>query len=448
MTRTIRTRTLAAGALLAFGAAPAARATDGHFLHGVGAINSAMGGAGVAAPVSLLGAFYVNPAGLVAFEGVQVELGFELFKPERSLASSLGPNGSGSTASSSEFVPIPAFGWNRTYYGNRLAVGVAGLGIGGFGVDYHVDRANPILGPRPYGFGQIYSSFSLMKIIPAVAYAPSPSLRLGAALNVDWASLAVDPMPIASPAVDPGPDGQPNTADDRAFYSSATDGDGAFGAGFQLGLQYSPASWLSLGAAYTSPQWFQDFEYGAVWENPNLPSFNLPRTIRFAMDVPAIYAAGAALAIEDLASLNVDAKYITYERTNGFRESGFAADGSVKGFGWRNIWSLAVGTHFMPNDHLDLRLGYNYSGNPIPDRLSAFNAPAPAVVQHHATMGLGWVFQNGFGVDVGYYRAFENSISGPFQSPAGPMPGTSVTNRMSEDSFLIGFTYAPARDRR
>ena len=42
---------LAAAALLV----TPASATDGHFLHGVGAVNSSMGGAGVAQPRTLLG---------------------------------------------------------------------------------------------------------------------------------------------------------------------------------------------------------------------------------------------------------------------------------------------------------------------------------------------------------------------------------------------------------
>ena len=69
----------------------AAHATDGHFLHGIGAINSAMGGAGVAAPQDVLTAFYLNPAGLMAFRGTRADLSFEMFKPDRSLASSAGP---------------------------------------------------------------------------------------------------------------------------------------------------------------------------------------------------------------------------------------------------------------------------------------------------------------------------------------------------------------------
>ena len=426
--------------------APAALATDGHFLHGVGAINSAMGGIGVASPSSLLGAFYVNPAGLLAFKGTSTELGFEMFKPSRTIESRVG-SASGSTTSSSEFVPVPAFGWSRELSPN-LVVGVGGLGIGGFGVDYHADPTNPVLAPRPYGFGEIYSNFSLMKIAPALAYQMTNRVRVGVALNIDWASLAVDPMPIASPSVDPGPDGKPGTADDRAFYSRATDADGSFGFGGQIGLQFAATPAVSFGLAYTTPQTFQKFSYDAVYENPNLPTFNTPRTITFAMDVPAVYAGGLAWTPSRAFTAGVDAKYIAYADTRGFKEHGYASDGSVKGFGWRSIWSAAAGLQFRPADHIALRAGYNYSGNPIPDELSMFNAPAPAVVQHHATVGAGYAFENGFGIDVAFYHAFRHSVTGPFQFPSGAMPGTSVTSSLSEQSLLVGFTFAPSAGRR
>ncbi|HVX41763.1 MAG TPA: outer membrane protein transport protein [Gemmatimonadaceae bacterium] len=420
----------------------AARATDGHFLHGVGAINSAMGGVGVAHASSLLGAFYVNPAGLLAFHGTATELGFEMFKPERTISSAAG-TATGSSTSSSEFVPVPAFGWSRELRPNTLAVGVGGLGIGGFGVDYHTDPTNPVLAPRPYGFGAVYSNFSLMKIIPAIAYRPTPGLRLGAALNVDWASLAVDPMPIAAPAVDPGPDGRMGTADDRAYYSRATDADGSFGVGAQIGMQYDVTPALAFGLAYTTPQVFQKFSYGAVYENPNLPTYNMPRTITFAMDVPAVYAAGLSWTPSPAFTMGADAKYFTYAQTRGFKEKGYAADGSVRGFGWRNIWTVASGLEYRPVSRVALRAGYNFSQNPVPDELSMFNAPAPAVVQHHVTGGVGYGFANGFGVNLGVYHAFKHAITGPFQTPAGAMPGTKVTSAMSENSLLLGFTFCP-----
>lgn len=435
---------LAAGALL-MAAAPDARATDGHFLHGVGAINSAMGGAGVAASASLLGAFYVNPAGLIAFEGNHSELGFELFYPTRSLSSRMPTPGgtmSGRTKSGSEFSPVPAFGWSRAVIPNKLVIGVGGLGIGGFGVDYQVDPTNPILTPRTQGgFGQLYSNFQTMRIAPSVAYAISPKLAIGAALDVDWASLAVSPFPVAAPAYDAGTG--------TAFYSDASDADGTFGVGFQLGLQYKVADFLALGAAYTSPQWFQSFQYHAVYENPNITSgptaYGMPRTIRFRMDMPAIYSAGVALTATPMILAAVDVKYYAYESTKGFDVSGYNADGSVRGFGWKNIWVVAVGGQYMPTDALAVRLGYNYSQNPIPDGLSMFNAPAPAVVQHHATVGLGYKLTSGLGIDLAYYRAFENSVSGPMVQPTGAVAGSNVKSTLSEDSFLVGFSFNPPR---
>lgn len=432
---------LAVGALLF--APSVARATDGHFMHGVGAIHAAMGGSGIAGTPSLLGAFYVNPAAIGAFKGSRFELGFELFKPQRTVESSAG-SFSGSTESTSDFVPVPAFGWSQGFMKDRLVLGVGGLAIGGFGVDYPGSTTNPMLAPRPNGFGQVYSNFSAMKIAPAVAYDVTPALRLGFALNVDWASLGVNPNPIGAPAFDPGPDNTPGTGDDRAYYSNVANGDGAFGAGFQLGLQYSLSPRVALGVAYTSPQWFQAFEWNAVYENPNLPSYGMPRTITFQMDMPAIYGAGVTLAPTPKLTLSADGKYFAYGSTKGFEESGFNQDGSVKGFGWESIWVAATGLEYRPNATWALRGGYNFSQNPIPDDMSMFNIPAPAVVQHHVTGGLGYCFGNGFGMDMAIYHAFENSISGPMIRGAA-MPGTSVTNSLSETSFVLSFRLAPPK---
>ena len=87
---------LALAALTLVTAPREARATDGHLLHGVGAVNSALGGIGIASNQSLLGSFFTNPAGLAAFDGTNLEMGFELMKPERTVSSSFGPM-SGST---------------------------------------------------------------------------------------------------------------------------------------------------------------------------------------------------------------------------------------------------------------------------------------------------------------------------------------------------------------
>ena len=118
--------------------------------------------------------------------------------------------------------------------------------------------------------------------------------------------------------------------------------------------------------------------------------------------------------------------------------SGYNADGSVAGFGWRNIWAVGGGVQQKVAASTRLMVGYNYSGNPMPAQYTFFNTPRSAIVQHHVSGG---IIQHVHGWDtvVTYYHAFQNSITGPWISGQGPIPGTSVTSRMSENSVTIGF---------
>ena len=436
------TRSLALAAFALALAPPPAAATDGHLLHGVGAVNSSLGGVGVASNASLLGSFYNNPAGLASFDGTNLEMGFEVMRAERSVASTFGPM-SGSTTSATDWTPIPAFGFS-TKLANGVVIGLSGLGIGGFGVNYASDPTNPILAPRPNGFGQVYSNFQLMKISPAVAWSVGPKLRFGVAANINWQSLAVDPMPIAAPDFDPGVDATPGTADDRAFYPSAAAADAVFGLGFQLGMQYMVNDKVTVGAAYTSPGTFGDFEFTSMHANPNLPNYGTPRTFTFRMDVPAIYAVGVAFDPTKNLHVGLDAKYITYSSTEGFEKKGYNPDFSVQGFGWEDIAVVGAGVQYRLGDALTLRGGYHYTGNPIPDEQSMFNVPAPAVVQHHVTAGFGYTIVDGVDINVSAYQALENSITGAIYRPTA-LPGTSVTNTLSETSLLVGFTFRPRR---
>lgn len=357
-----------------------------------------------------------------------MEFSFELFKPDRGVESTVPGFGGGSTTSGSDFSTVPAMGVSMQL-NDRTTIGLGAVGIGGFGVDYPLSLTNPILAPPPNGFGQVYSNYTFLKLNPSIAHAFSPKLWVGASLNVDYATLAVQPMPVAAPT--------------GGYYPWASSASGAWGFGFQLGLIYKASDRLWLGAAYTSNQWFGDFTWNSVDENPNTPPPNLPRTITFRLDAPAVVMAGVQLRPSDRFTLPGDVRYYFYESTKGFDESGFNADGSVKGFGWQNIMAVALGVDVQASSKVAVRAGYNYSGNPIPSAQSFFNVPAPAVVQHHATFGLGWQVISSLEVSAAYYHAFEGSVSGPLYGPAGPITGSDVTNRLTEDSLLIQFSITP-----
>ena len=136
--------------------------------------------------------------------------------------------------------------------------------------------------------------------------------------------------------------------------------------------------------------------------------------------------------------IGIDARWFNYEDTAGFAKAGYNADGSVAGFGWKNIWAVGGGVQQQVSRSIKVMAGYNYSQNPVPDKYTFFNTPAPAIVQHHVSGG----FIQSLGktdLMVTYYHAFQNSITGPWISGQGAIPSTSVTSKMSENSVTIGF---------
>src|SRR5262245_24044807 len=62
---------------------------NGHLLHGVGAVNSAMGGAGVALPNDALGALNLNPALLTQLDGSKFEFSAEYNDAKNAVESSV-----------------------------------------------------------------------------------------------------------------------------------------------------------------------------------------------------------------------------------------------------------------------------------------------------------------------------------------------------------------------
>lgn len=416
----------------------AANATDGHFLHGNGAVNSSMGGAGIATTLDTIGVISNNPAGLEGLPGFQLDVSFELFKPDRTLSSDFTAvgGGKGSTDSESGIAPIPAIGVSYKPKDSSVTYGLGILGVGGFGVDYPQDCNNPILavqgppGPCSGGFGALNSNYTLLKIIPAIATTIGSKIRVGVALNADYSTLSVSPFP----GVAPGAGG----------YANAAQPAGAFGVGFQVGAQMDLTPQMTLGVAYTSPQWFEKFK----WNVQNTGT-GLAQRIRFRLDVPQEIGAGLAFKPNDMLLLAIDGKWITYGNTKGFNRVGFQNDASIAGFAWKNIFVVGIGTQVKVTPKLALRAGYNYSQSPIRDGETFYNVFAPAIVRHHATVGAGYQFGDHFGVNLAYYHAFKNSTTGPAISPgapfsvfpAGPVAGTKVTSELSEDSFLAQMSW-------
>lgn len=411
--------------------------TDGHFLHGAGPVNEAMGGADTGLCLDATGSIAWNPACTARFFGKRFEINGTLFFPWRSLSSAVHANAfgpgvpgttlSGTTESNGNFSFMPGFAFIYHPSGSANSYHFGMLAVSGFGVDYpeSTDFSNPILTPQApngFGFGNVKSNYMLVTAPIGMARQISERLSIGFSAVPSFSMLQVIPAPFAAPV---------SAGSTMPYYLAAGNNAPAFGAGFNAGIHYAFEK-VNIGISYRSPVWFQEFK----WNRDDLTG--APHNLTFQMNLPQVVSAGTGISPAKSTRIGIDVRWINYANTAGFDEVGYNDDDAVSGFGWKNIWTVGGGVRQKISKSTRIMGGYNFSQNPVPDRYTFFNTPAPAIVQHHVTGG----FTQSMGkidLTVSYYHAFQNSISGPWISPTGPMPGTTVTSKMSENSVTFGF---------
>lgn len=423
MIRKLQGPALLLAALLLAGAP--AWAANGHLLHGVGAVNSAMGGAGVALPNDALGALNLNPALLTQMDGSKFEFSAEYNDAKNALESSVQtPVGtfSGRTKDSGDRSVIPAFGFTVHKPQTPFAFGVGFLGLAGFGVDYAQDSTNPLLAPQPRGFGRVYSNYQLLKIPVVAAYQVSPSLSIGASFNAGHATLTADPAGFATP----------DCAGPNNCVFPRVNNDSSFGWGLGVGVLYKVNPMLNLGLSYSTEQKFQEFTWNTTVANTSLPSYGTARKVKFTLNAPPILVAGLAFKPTDRISIALDGKWINYERTDGFKDT----------LGFKDMKVVGLGLQFQATDTITLRVGGNHGNSPI-DKSNVFSTvPVPAVFENRITAGFGQKVTDSLTLNLGYYHVFKNRVSGPFLTPAGPAPGTRVTTEMEMDAVVATFSFS------
>ena len=412
-------------------------AQSGHVLDAVGAVNQSMGGAGTALPLDAIGALHWNPASITGLKRSEIGFAFTAFDPDTTLGSRVEANAfgpgfpsgavAGSTNSDVDINPIPSLAVVYRDPDSLWTFGLGGFAIGGFGVDYPADPSNPILTPQPplggMGFGAIYSEFQLMQFAPTAAYEFGNGWSAGFAPTFNWASLAIDPFSAATPNA-------------NGTYPSAAHGDAVWGLGFQVGLFYQTCdSPWSFGASYKSPQWFQTFEMNGV------DHLGAPRLLTLDLDYPAIVSLGVGYCGVPRTKIACDVRYIDYENTDGFQSAGFDATGAVTGFGWDSIWVVATGIEYELFPRLHCRAGYTFNQSPIDSGTMFYNAPAPALVQHHLSAGFTCELGDGWMWSLAYHHGFKNSVSGMWYHPvAGPMTSSQVTHSLTTNGVTFGLT--------
>ncbi len=427
-----------------------APAQQGVLVDGVGPINQSMGGAAVAAPIDSAGTLYWNPAGISGLQHTEMEFGLGLLLPQSHLASGVntsrllpflpGIQVSGSDRSDSGFTPLPTLGLVYQPEDSPFTYGLGVFAVAGFSVNYPADRGNPILSPPPLagtGVGALFASYQVLQVAPTVScrlIGPSDevasawcrSLSIGFAPTADLALLSADPG-LFSPV-------DASTTTGIPFYPPATHTSSTWGLGFQTGVYWTTDAGWNFGASLKSPQWFAPFRYDSV------DYLGEPQTTKFHLDLPLIASLGASWTALPRTVIALDLRYIDYHNTNGFNSSGYGAGGAVTGLGWDSVFVAALGAQYQLTDALSLRAGYTYNSNPIPDQNAFFNIGAPLVLEHTVAVGASYQVSQSLLLSLSYAHSFANTVTGPYVTPLGPLPGTYVQSTSSADFIQLGAT--------
>ncbi len=411
-------------------------AGNGHLLHGVGAVNSSMGGAGVALLEDSIAALHLNPALLVKYNGNQISFSSEFFEDGLSVEAVVGLR-TASTDATTQIGVIPAFGWMGHKPDARMAMGFGLLGEAGFRTDYPQDSSNFLLLPQPDGFGRIYTDLSITKIPFAFGFQVDKKLAIGVSLNIYRGSLAIQPLPVVQP--DCASNGQ-------CWLPGAGNQVSRFGIGGQFGFVYDASPMVSFGASYTTKQKFFKYEWNSTIENPLLAGFGTARRLEFKLDGPQTFQFGVGLHPTKKLSLAADGKFIKYTGVAGIGEQGGVDTTNHKliGIGWQNIWVALLGAEYKPNDRMAVRLGYNHGQSPIRPEFTVTSMGTPSTFQKHFCAGLGMALMPHVGMDIGFYYVPRETKSGPILSLyQGVVPNSQInmSNKITSGQVSLNYTF-------
>jgi long-chain fatty acid transport protein len=394
---------LMAGLLVMTG--PAAFATNGDNLIGIGPISRAMGGVGVAAPQEAISAIFANPAAMCFGSycpGSETVFSGTYFDPTVKSKISYPYPGLGMVSGSSEsrmkpsIVPAVAV---TSPINSKLRFGIGAYGVSGMGVDYK---------DREPAYNNMYTRLEIMKFAPNLAYLVTPDFSIGASVSIDYGNA------------DFGSGGAHN-----------------YTIGLQLGALYH-LGMFNLGASYITPQKIThervfDFDGNGTFDDLELQS---PHTFVF----------GVSAQPSSQFLVETDVRWYDWANAKGYED-----------FDWDSQWVFAVGVQYKPIDRLALRAGFNYGRNPVNEHngfdlagvtnVQGINMPTlnyemfrivgfPAIVEKHLTLGIGYDITQRLILNLTYMHAFEKTIK---EVSAGNL--ASLESSLSENSYSFGLTW-------
>jgi long-chain fatty acid transport protein len=399
-----------------------AYATNGYFAHGYGTASKAMGGAGIAlAEVSGSMAAATNPAGM-AFAGDRIDMGWELFMPERGYDCPEGCSGIGADQQRSDnsFFAVPFMGMNFKLTPDDT-FGVTLFGNGGMNTEY----AKALFGSnlnKPAGV-------DLIQMFVSMTYAHKFN---------DNTAVGISVIPIYQKFKAYGIGSFSLLSSDPANFSNTGDS-GSFGVGTRLGGQIGVGGGVTLGGFYQPRVNMSEFErYAGLFAEQG------------DFDIPTNYGLGVAWKALPNLKVLFDYQFIDYSDVASVGNAanfsgGLLGTDNGPGFGWDSINIFKLGVEYTTGSWT-WRAGWNHGDNPVDnggpgDFELTFNILAPGVVTDHLTFGFTKQLSNTMVFNVAAMYAFNEKVEGYDNSPvaAGEPLSIDMTQYAFEMSLGVKF---------
>jgi long-chain fatty acid transport protein len=327
-------------------------------LYEAGARSSGLASAVVARADDLSAIFY-NPAGLVQLPGFQVMGGFSFIVPRTEIVAHLGPVDSRNLVDS-PVAAVPHF-FASYQVANRVWLGMGVNSPFGLGVKYNETW--------PGSANVVKARVETLNLNPTLAVKITDYLSAGAGLDLMYFNFELKrilPLPLIGPQM-LGLQG--NT----------------WGTGYNLGLQFKPLDYLAFGVSYRS----QIRE--KVDGQANFRPFN-PLDAKASGSIILPDAVFAGVMVRPLEKLSVEAGFI-WTRWSLFHNFDLKFDNALRTLSeqkhWHDTWRGQVGVEYRALPWLDLRAGYAYEHEPMPDRTADYLVPTTDR-RHNLSFGTGF----------------------------------------------------------
>lgn len=356
-----------------------------------------------------------NPATLGSEDARSLSAGLALLHPPVNFRNGLyGPN---DVDSDDNIYFAPYLDYAHRLQDSGWTLGVTARAQGGMGVEFE-----PVLSPTGAS-DRLYTDLKFANVMPAVSYRVNERMRLGAALIVGYTQMDSDLFPESYA---PGPDGIPATPDD--FVGLRIRDVSGTGYGGRFGLHYQVSERVGLGLTYQTETGI-DMDGGRLTLNlgaarvgyaARLDGFALPAEAQFGLSVmvtPALRLAVEAHWIDWHSALGT----ITVKGTDPDVPLPLPDPELEFRLNWDAQWVFALGWEFNLSDRHQLRAGWNYGKNPVPNEnlVPLF----PGHVEHHLTLGYGIELEK-LTLDFAWEHSFENTEGNtnpdPRENPFGP----------------------------